>query len=455
MPIDPSIPLQAGKDVPQLDVLGTMGKVQSYQNAQLQNKLGTVQLETNEQELATTRIRALGAIAGAALSQYDPNNPNAFVHALHNGIEHGRNVGAFDTKTAQALIGGIASTKDIGTLVAQTKQYALMGIDPNAALSRVYGQPGNMTNGQDLQPGVVRDPMMGGGFTPSGPAVPQYPSRGELAARVTGPVDPITGAPTTVPLGTVTPPNLSGAAGSAIPNGGRMPSALLNPANAPPPITGVVATGLGPAAAATASARGTASAGAFQRYSEEGVNAKSQDAILANMLAEADQFGTGFAQDRVKNVHAFFQRVGDKIGIAFPGVNPHSLAANEGFDKLAAQIANAQGAGSDARMAVNQHANPSSSLSPEGIKQIIGQLRGNADYMQARQKLAAAHPDKADREGFEANVASKLDPRVFQYARLTPDQRRTYAAGISAADKPAFARAYRFAEEQGLLNGGR
>ena len=208
-------------------------------------------------------------------------------------------------------------------------------------------------------------------------------------------------------------------------------------------------------ATADAAARGAAAQAAFQKYSDEGVAAKSQDAILANMLAEADQFGTGFGQDKIKQAQAFLVRFTPEVLARTFGADAKSLSANEGFDKLAAQIANAQGAGSDARLAVNQSANPSSSLSPDGIRLIVGQLRGNADYMQARATLAAKYPNKTNNTAFEQEVAKKLDPRVFQYMRLTEPQRVIYAKGISEADQPAFADAYVFAKEQGLLNGRR
>ena len=455
MAIDPKIPLQAGAGAaaPQ-NPLAQFGQVVGIANAMGQNKLQGVQTQAAEQGLGQTRLRALGAIAGTALSVYDPSNPasaNGVVDALHMGIESAVANGTLDQNTAQQLFKGIAATKSPDDLIGRVKQFALLGIDPNAALTRVYGQGGTISNGQEVQPGVVRDPMFGGGFTPSGQGVPQFPSRSELIGRVPGPPGP-GGAPTTVPLGAVTPPALGGPAASSL-GDGRLPPALRNPANpAAPPMaspTGQVTTGLGPAQSSAQAATGTQGAARFSQIADQGVAAQSQDAILGNMETEIAQFATGTGQDRIKNFQKATLRFAPGVARAF-GIDEKSVAANESFDKLAAQIADAQGAGSDARLAVTQSANPGSTLTPEGARLILSQLRGNADYNKARATLAANWPDKADQAGFEQQ-AKNLDPRAFQMMRMTPEQQRTFFTNLNAADKASVKKAWSWASEQGLV----
>ena len=85
---------------------------------------------------------------------------------------------------------------------------------------------------------------------------------------------------------------------------------------------------------------------------------------------------------------------------------------------------------------------------------IIRQLRGNADYLQARSQLAAAYPDQSDRPGFEASVASNLDPRVFQYNRLTAPQKTTFFNSMADKDPAtakAFIKSYDWAQSNQLL----
>lgn len=459
MALDPNIALQAGTGVAAPpNPLQQLGQVGNIANAFAQNKLLGQSLETQQQALAATRLRTLGAIAGTALRAYDPQNPasaNGVVEALHLGIDSAVANGALDQNTAKQLYQGIAATQSPQDLIGRVQQFALMGIDPNAALTRIYGQPGVMSDGQTAQPGIVRDPMMGGGFTAAGAGVPQFPSRSELATRVPGPPGP-GGAPTTVPLGSVTPPTLGGPAASTL-GDGRLPSALRNPANpAAPPLaspTGQVTTGIGPAQAAAQSATGGQAATRFTEIADQGVRAQSQDAILSNMLTEAAQFTTGAMADRVKKFGQFTVRFAPGLGRAF-GVDEKTIAANESFDKLAAQIADAQGAGSDARLAVNQTANPNSSLSEEGVRLVINQLRGNADYMRARATLAANWPDKSDHQGFE-QFAKNLDPRVFQLIRMSPEQRTTFFNKMPAADREAVKQSWAWANSQGIGGGGR
>jgi hypothetical protein len=453
MPIDPNIPLQAGAGAaaPQ-NPLAQFGQVVGIANAMGQNKLQGVATETAEQGLGATRLRTLGGIATAALSVYDPNKPetaNSVVEALHVGIDSAVANGSLDQNTAQQLFKGIAATPSGTDLIARVKQFALMGIDPNAALTRVYGQGGIMSDQQVQQPGVVRDPMFGGGFTPAGQGVRQQVTPSELNERVIVGYD-AKGNPIYGPKQQVTPRSLGGtAADTTSPLGdGRLLPALRNPTNAPQ-ATSANVTAPGAAAQAAQSATGAQGAASFGQIATQGVSAQSQDAILGNMETEIAQFATGTGQDRIKNFQKATLRFAPGVARAF-GIDEKSVAANESFDKLAAQIADAQGAGSDARLAVTQSANPGSTLTPEGARLILSQLRGNADYNKARATLAAKWPDKADYAGFEQQ-AKNLDPRAFQMLRMTPEQQKTFFTNLNAADKASVKKAWSWASEQGLV----
>lgn len=461
MAIDPNIPLQAGTGAaaPQ-NPLAMAGQAVGIANAMGQNRLQGVQTDTAQQGLSATRLQALGGIAGSALSLHDPNNPasvNEVVRALHAGLDAAGAQGTIDPQTIAALNKGIAQTTGPNDLLARVKQFALLGTPNNTALDRIYGAPGTQSTGQSVQPGVVSNPMFSRPFQPVGGAVDQYPSRSDLNERVIVGYDakqnPIYG-----PKAQVTPPSLGGPAAATTPSpmgDGRLPPGLRNPANVTPPTTGnVTAPGAGTTAAL--SATGTQSATHFQGISDAGTQAQSQEAILANMQTEAAQFTQGPGQERIKNFQAAALRFANPIARAF-GIDEKTVAANQSFDKLAAQIADAQGAKSDARLQVTQAANPSSALTPAGVDLILKQLRGNADYLRSRAKLAAAWPDKSDREGFESQIGANLDPQVFQFQRLDGAQQRAFLAGIKdGRDKDAFKANHAWALGQGLLtNAGR
>ncbi|MES2340029.1 MAG: hypothetical protein V4537_18195 [Pseudomonadota bacterium] len=239
---------------------------------------------------------------------------------------------------------------------------------------------------------------------------------------------------------------------------GRLPPALTNP-NKPPaaaatPATppgvnplpgGGFAVGQPPGQHAQQVASATASAAKFQDYADQDVQAQSQAAILGNMLGDTKQFTTGALAGKIEAVRNFAIRLGVKGGV-------EAQTAQESFNKLAAQLANSQGAGSDARLGVNVAANPHQELSPGGVDQMVRQLQGNADYIRARSKLAAAYPDKQDHAAFQASI-SDLDPRAFQFSRMTAPQKVTYATTLSADDRKAVEAAYNWAHGKGLVGG--
>ena len=336
---------------------------------------------------------------------------------------------------------------------------------PEGQQANTYGAPSAQSDGQNVIAGTTAPARLGGGF--SGASVtPVYPSRSELAGRTTVGVNP-DGSIRTGPLANVTPQGLAGPAGQPSPLGsGRLPAALRNPngpASAAPPAqppasapgmtaapgaggqpspvpaplpaadNGEVTTGLGPAQTAAQTATGTQSADAFKEIANQAVAAQGRGAVLDNMLSDTKQFTSGPGTDQILRL----RQVAGRLGLP---ANTDATTAAESFNKLAAQLANQQGGGTDARLNVAQAGNPHGDLSPDGLDQMLRQLRGNEDYIGARAKLAAGHPNPADRTGFEANVGAQLDPRTFQYDRLTPAQKATYFKNLD--DKPAFVRAH-------------
>lgn len=240
-------------------------------------------------------------------------------------------------------------------------------------------------------------------------------------------------------------PGASGVVGNGVgdPNPllGGLPNPPMNgapaaaPLAAPPP-------GANEAVTSAASARGGQSATAFKEITDQAVAAKSRGAVLDDMLSDTGQFTTGPGADTIARLRAVAQRLGVPV-------NTEGLTAAESFNKLASQLNSSQG--SDARLEVSKASNPHADLSPGGVDLMLRQLRGNEDYAAARARLAATYPDQADRSGFEAKVGAKLDPRTFQYDRMTPPQKATFFKSI--ADKEAFIKAHDAATA--LLTGGR
>ena len=338
------------------------------------------------------------------------------------------------------------------------------------AVQQIYGSPVTISNGQSVQGGLQAGPLSQnpGALQPAGGAVQVYPPRSQLSERTVVGTDP-QGNPIYGPLSTVTPPGLAGPAGSPSPLGtGRLPPSLLNPnkpqatpsptaSSAPgaPPAVGTVGsaengglvTEMGPVQTASRTAQATSSQAAFQNIAEQGQQAQQQAAVLGNMLGDTKLFTPG--QTDLNNVKGSIEKYAPSLAPTL-GITPESVAANESFDKLANQIAGAQGAGSDARLLVAQGANPSSHLSKAGADMIVRQLQGNADYLQARAKLATT-ADQTNRPAFESGIAANLDPRAFQFARMTPAQKVTYDKNLSDQDRAKVRAAYGFGVQNNLI----
>lgn len=479
--VDAGIALQAGKGVQQPNALQTIGQFAGIQNAMNANRLFPGQLQ--QQGIATQgqQLTLAKAQNAAAYQSGLPivSNPNFTLDDL---------TGAFGSAEKNMGIPTHQVVSDIVSLplTPNTPEWrqAVKGIitsrsqvDPGSAVGVLTPLAGpDYSNGQAVQP-TLRAPAASaspGALSPNGAPIQQYPSRSELATQVGRPATADDAARLQVPAGTpltetmlqrltqqgagalAGPAGAAGVPGQPSPLGtGRLPAALRNPnathAPASAPSGGPVVTGQSPAAIAEQTTRAGQSALAFQDYAKAGNQAQGQGATLGNMLADANQFTTG--PQGVNNFKAWLVRNGAALGTTF-GIDPNKVSANESFDKLANQIADAQGAGSDARLAVIQHSNPGSHLSPGGVDSIIRQLQGNADYMQARSKVAAHWPDQTDRATFDDYMRDKLDPRAFQFSRMTPQQKIDYAKNLSDTDRKKLQSSYNWAVKNGALNAG-
>lgn len=190
----------------------------------------------------------------------------------------------------------------------------------------------------------------------------------------------------------------------------------------------------------------------LQAETDQDQPAQGQQVILGNMLSDLHRFSSGTGAQTVLDFKRAIVTWAPSVARSF-GIKPDEVSGQESFDKLAAQLAQSQGAGSDYRMAINQSANPHSSLSPEGASFIIAQLQGNADYLRARAQLARNWPSKSDYSGFQDSVRD-LDPRVFQMSRMTQEERQAYWKSLDSAEQATLTAAGKKARDLGLFRGG-
>lgn len=181
--------------------------------------------------------------------------------------------------------------------------------------------------------------------------------------------------------------------------------------------------------------------------------------ILDNLSRELGSFTPGPGADWRRVGKAFANTVipdslKDKIGF-----DPKSIADQEGFNKLAYNLAQNQfqalgGTGTDAKLNSTMATSPSELLSKEGNTRIIGLLKGNNDALIAKAKAWNAwkkQNGEASYPEFSEQFNDNFNPRVFQIKYVPAKERQAWYEAMSADDKRAFERAAKHAKEQGWL----
>ena len=240
--------------------------------------------------------------------------------------------------------------------------------------------------------------------------------------------------------------------GGANPNvgTGRPPPALVNP-NGPQPGAPAAPAPRPVSSPPTRSDQDLAdkSGSRFQADIDQGNEQNTTQATLSNMQSDINRFTTGSGAQRTLD----WKRAAEywAPGLArMAGVKSDAVAAQESFQKAVAMIVSQQSRGTDKGQELQMHATPNDYLSPEGADTIIRQLQGNADYLQARAKLAQAWPNRTDYGGFQTSVKD-LDPRYFQYNHLTPEQKTAYFNGLPEKEREVFKSSY--AKTQAMVSG--
>jgi hypothetical protein len=343
-------------------------------------------------------------------------------------------------------------------------------------LGAINPQPFQLNTGQQTVFGT-RGPAALGGL----PVVDGKP-RGALDMQI----DPATGAqrvqvgtdargnPIMGPLQSATPRNLGGTAGSIPGNGGYPVApannpALIGPGGVPSPRSGMASppgadprgfvTMPGPAMQAAGAVEGDVSEKTFQQYVAEGAQAANQIATLQGILNKGELYNTGLGHDWWKTAAKLISQA---VPWSTPGLDK-KIASAESMEKMMNELVSAANSTSDARMHVTQGANPNMQMNPESLKAVLSRLLGNQDYLRARAEMVNRWTNdpyrKTDRIGFENQVNANLDPQVFQYHRLSPQQKGDYMRTLQAADPTgiavqSFIRNYGWAKQAGLLPGG-
>lgn len=485
---------------PEMDPLATVGKLQAVQQGQLQNRLlglnlggkqalGDIIGQSTDPNTGETDWNAVSAAAS--------QRPDAAIllpeiqkQVLDRKISEQQLAGVtLDTQMKRSglianTVGSLLATPE-GQLTPEVVQSALTdrlvksgifsdkpsltqlasvyqqvsGLDEThlRQLLQQYGQAADMTTSRietqyaqahgGMTPSAANAqttlnvPKPGGGFTPT-------TMRAEDAVKLesgggvqTGPAENAEGLT----------PVQAGAQAYGVTTPGGTPGIVTQGAAAHAAATGgtpqVQITGAAPGVAA-ANAAPVAERGQRATEIENSYAGSVQRAAMLDELGAAGgDFRSGPGAQRWSKYVSEFNRV---TGAHF---SDDAASAQQVFGKIAEQVAAQQAAtmhltNTNAQHEAAQLASPNATYSPEANNQVRALLRGNEDYIQTRAKAwaAAQRPGPNGQPGatpaqldeFERQFAQIYDPRFFQEAYMTPNQRGAMARQMGPKAFQAF-----------------
>ena len=215
---------------------------------------------------------------------------------------------------------------------------------------------------------------------------------------------------------------------------------------------GGIASGLAPgekelsesAAGRAANLQGTASTS--PQYHADLENLREDSAVMGNL--------GGPTQDVEKKLNQLSTRIAG-FGIT---MTPDQLRASESFDKIASNIALNQAkmlGGTDSTRTMTVGATPNSGMSRYGRDGVIDLLQGNQDSVDAAREAWLDAKSKGASAGshdlFMSKLNKVLDPRVFQFNRLTPENKQKFLSQMPPQDIPAFEAKYKASVARGWV----
>lgn len=176
----------------------------------------------------------------------------------------------------------------------------------------------------------------------------------------------------------------------------------------------------------------------FTDLSAENRSAQTTNSYLQNILAEANKAKVGAFSDKTQ----FANNLLSYAGISEKATD--SVTAKNLLDKYSNQITARLGGGangSDARSAIIAAAYPNSHMTPDAIREAVGNLVGANDMTKAKANILSPHANARDPVAYQQKEQifdQNADPRIWQWrAMQDPSQKKAFAAAIIKQD-PTF-----------------
>lgn len=339
-------------------------------------------------------------------------------------------------------------------------QLSLSHQHSEALHGQIFGTPQTVASGGQINQQAV-SPVTG--VHQLAPPIPITANPGEKM-QGTGAV--VGGVPTTVPnvarfdnQGNPLPGAPAAATGGPFANGGRyQPAAPATPGGGVAPPAGAPAGSIqsgfppGQAIAAERTASGSADQGVQLQARSDIV--PDRKAALDNMLVDLEHINPGKWSESQQQMETLSQRL---TGVGMT-MSKEDLAKYESFHKLASQLALQQSGaahGTDLTTRTAMGANPGPEFSKLGNQQLIGMLKGNEDYITAKNDAWQAWQKNHGTQtygDFSNNFNKISDPRVFQAMYMSPAQKADLLKTMkSDTERNAFRQKYNDAVRAGWV----
>lgn len=191
----------------------------------------------------------------------------------------------------------------------------------------------------------------------------------------------------------------------------------------------------------------TAAAGNITNMASVANDAPNQKALLENLNDLSAEAVSGPSSDWEKRANALIQRL--IPGFKFT-LTPEQLGKSEEYGKISEQLAGQQATAAHATNAFLTNAyntNPGLYLSKIGRQGITHMLQGNVDSIVAKNNAWDAYAngevDGIRHSPAEFNTWNRkfnldFNPRVFQYARMTPEERSGFRSALPKGQQKKF-----------------
>ena len=447
------------------------------------------------------------ANADTATSQADDaalanaqNHVGYIINGMTPLLAKGANVTAADVaqegSNLVAETKGRVSAQEIASFVGQLptdgagiqaslQQHLLRLQSANDRIATLRGQPTAIATGGGTQLGT-RNAFTGAYQPQGGPSgyVPNTLSPEGAAASTPGPVNPLTGAVTTIttgeraeqaglaPAGTYT-----GRGGGAIPvtvlPNGRITKrpqstggAFMSSPSSLPPAGAAGGFGAGTSATMPSGAIQTApspgqatalktSGDQFAAAGQTMATYAQQQQQLSSALDGLKSTNTGPGTESRQAIASYMLALPGGIGQYLPGVDPKSIQAYDEANKYLTQTASGSpnAARSDAGLNTALASSPSVHISNAAAQDV---LKANIGFRRAEMANYAAFQktglDPGQFTGWLAQRNQQIDPRAYSVDLLSPQQRQTAMAGMSPAAKTKFLGTVRDAIGSGIID---